>query len=172
MHSKIKIYGEKVLRMKGEEVKDGGKVKELVLEMEEILREIKGFGLAAHQIGKPLNLFIVNFDLIEKGKGIKEFINPKLLYYEDEEIMEEGCLSIPELFVEIRRPKKIVMEYYDLDMKKNIINADGLTARVLLHEYDHINGILIFDRLPEEEKKIAVAKWKKLWKEKEKRSSR
>lgn len=167
MRGKIKIYGEKVLRIKGKEVKNGEEVKRLVLEMEEILKEIKGFGLAAHQVGEPLNLFIVNFDLIEKGKGMKEFINPKLLYYEDEEIMEEGCLSIPELFIEIRRPRKIVMEYYDLDMKKNIINAEGLTARVLLHEYDHINGILIFDRLPEHEKKIVIARWKKLWREKQ-----
>ncbi len=166
MHSKIKIYGEKVLRMKGEEVKDGEEVKGLIYEMKEILKEIRGFGLAAHQVGKPLNLFIVNFDLIEKGRGIKEFINPKLLYYEDEEVMEEGCLSIPELFIEIKRPKRIVMEYYDLDMKKNIIEAEELTARVLLHEYDHINGILIFDRLPENERKIVIARWKKLWKEK------
>jgi len=166
MQSKIKIYGEKVLRMKGRDVRDGEEVKRLLFEMKEILKEIKGFGLAAHQIGQPLNLFVVNFDLIEKGKGIKEFINPTLVYYEDEEIMEEGCLSIPELFIEIKRPKKIVMEYYDLDMKKNIIDAEGLSARVLLHEYDHINGILIFDRLPQEERKVVIARWKKLWKDK------
>ncbi len=167
MKNKIKIYGEKVLRMKGEDVKNGEEVKDIVSEMMVILKEINGLGLAAHQIGKPLNLFIVNFDLFEKGKGIKEFINPKLLYYEGEETMEEGCLSIPEFYVEIPRPKKIFMEFFDLNMNKNFITAEGLLARVLLHEYDHINGILIFDRLKEDERKIIIAKWKKLWKKKE-----
>jgi len=166
MRNKIKIYGEKVLKMKGEDVKNVEEVKDIIFEMELILKEVNALGLAAHQIGKPLNLFIVNFDLFENGKGIKEFINPKLLYYEGEEIMEEGCLSIPEFYIEIPRPKKVFMEFFDLNMNKNFITAEGLLARVLLHEYDHINGILIFDRLKEDERKIMIARWKRLWKKK------
>lgn len=171
MKNKIKVYGNRVLGEKARKVGNPDEIKEFIPEMMSIMRELKGLGLAAPQIGKPFQLFIVDLKLLEKGKGVKEFINPRLIYYEGEEIIEEGCLSMPGLYLEIPRPSKVVMEYFDMDMKINRIEAEGLFARVLLHEYDHVNGILIVDRLPEKEKKIMVAKWRKLWREMQKENS-
>lgn len=165
MRNKIRIYGDKVLKIKGKPVENVEDVRNIIPQMIEVMKEYNGLGLAASQIGKPLQLFIINMELLEEGKGIKEFLNPKLLYYEGEEVMEEGCLSMPGLYLEIPRPFKVVMEYMDLSLNKSVVEAKGLFARVLLHEYDHINGILIVDRLPEKEKKITIAKWRKTWRE-------
>ncbi len=160
-----------MLGIKAKKVENPDEVREFIPEMMSIMKGLKGLGLAAPQIGEPFQLFIVNLDLLQKGKGVKEFINPTLIYYEGEEIFEEGCLSVPGLYLEIPRPSKVVMEYFDMDMKIKRLEAEGLFARVLLHEYDHVNGILIVDRLPEKEKKIMVAKWRRLWKEMQKENS-
>ena len=171
MYNRVRVYGDKVLNKKCDEVRDVKMIRELIPEMTEVMKGLNGLGLAAPQIGKPLQFFIVNMEVLEKGKGIKEFLNPRLIYYEGEEVMEEGCLSLPGLYVELPRPSKVVMEYMDIDMKKRVINAEGLFARVLLHEYDHVNGILIVDRLSEKEKKIMIAKWRRLWREMKKQNS-
>jgi|Deesub1362B_J571_1020462.scaffolds.fasta_scaffold00088_46 peptide deformylase len=171
MNNKIRIYGDRVLGIKAREVGNPDEVKGFIPEMVSIMKELKGLGLAAPQIGKAFQVFIVDLELLEKGKGVKEFINPRLIYYEGEEIFEEGCLSMPGLYLEIPRPSKVVIEYFDMDMKINRMEAEGLFARVLLHEYDHVNGILIVDRLPEKEKKIMIAKWRKLWREMQKENS-
>lgn len=171
MCEKIRIYGDKILNTQSQEVKDFSEVKKLIPEMVQIMKECKGVGLAAPQIGVPLKLFIVNMELLEMGKGVREFLNPRLIYYEGEEVMEEGCLSLPGLYLELPRPSKVVMEYTGIDGKLRTVTAHNLFARVLLHEYDHINGILIVDRLPEKEKNLMIAKWRRLWKKMKKESS-
>lgn len=164
MCEKIRVYGDKILNKEAKEVEDFLEAQKLIQEMVIVMKECRGLGLAAPQIGKPLKLFIIDMELLGIGKGIKEFLNPRLVYYEGEEIMEEGCLSLPGLYLEIPRPAKVVMEYTGLDGDLKTISAENLFARVLLHEYDHINGILIVDRLPETERSIMIAKWRKLWK--------
>lgn len=104
----------------------------------------KGVGLAAPQIGKKLNLAIINLSHYE----IPAFpiINPKIITNSGKSLMEEGCLSIPEKFGLVNRPEKITVQFYNTDGKKMKLTIDGLPARVFQHEIDHLNGILIEDK--------------------------
>jgi peptide deformylase len=106
----------------------------------------RGVGLAAPQVSKDLNMALIYLDEVD----IPPFpiINPKITHYSKETTeMEEGCLSMPGVFGVVRRPKKITMEAYDIDGEKFTITDDTFLARVLQHEYDHLNNTLIFDKL-------------------------
>lgn len=101
-----------------------------------------GVGLAAPQIGQSLRLIIV-----ASGKQAVSLINPVIMYKSfRKEIMEEGCLSVPGLFGPVKRPKTIRYRAYTVDGKKVSFKAEGLTARIIQHELDHLNGVLFIDR--------------------------
>jgi peptide deformylase len=109
-----------------------------------------GVGLAAPQVSQSLNMAVIYLDqgrLEDRNIPAFYIVNPQITATSQEtEIMEEGCLSLPEVFGEVRRPKKITMEAYNLDGEKFTITDDGFLARVLQHEIDHLNNVLIIDK--------------------------
>lgn len=122
----------------------------LLKNMLDTVRAAEGVGLAAPQISQSLNLALI---YLEQGRleemNIPAFpiINPKIITMSKETtVMEEGCLSMPGVFGEVRRPKKITMEAYDINGKKFTITDDTFLARVLQHEVDHLNNVLIVDK--------------------------
>jgi peptide deformylase len=144
----IKKYNNPVLRKKCQEVKEiSDDIRKLINDMQETMRENKGVGLAAPQVGILKRIVVIDLDFIKQD--ISELINPKILNKSREiEIEEEGCLSFPNVFLKIKRAKKIEVEYLDKEGKQTKIEASGLLARVIQHEIDHLDGILFFDRLP------------------------
>ena len=142
-------------------------IKKLIDEMFITLEKSNGIGLAAPQVGINIRLFIVQ---LEEDRGMV-FINPEIIRTSDEQCtMEEGCLSIPKVYEKVIRPKNITLQYVDINGKKQLIQAGGLLARVIQHEYDHLNGVLFVDRLEEELKERAIGKFKKLYGKKKQRS--
>ncbi|MFZ3062402.1 MAG: peptide deformylase [Actinomycetota bacterium] len=139
----IKILGNPVLRERSKEVElRDPTLKALVKNMEETLRRAEGVGLAPTQVGILKRVII--YDV---GEGLKVLINPMITRESEEKVEdEEGCLSIPGAKVPVRRAERIRVEGYDLEGKKIVLEADGLLARVIQHEMDHLNGFLIIDR--------------------------
>lgn len=120
-------------------------LKVLADQMLALMREAKGVGLAAPQVGLNIRLFVMN--ATGKPEDDRVYLNPMLSEAEGDEEDEEGCLSIPELRVNILRAKRLRMEAQDLQGKTSIQDADGFVARVWQHESDHLNGILLTDRM-------------------------
>jgi peptide deformylase len=154
-------YGDPVLRKVCEDIsQDNPNLKEIITNMYETMYNAFGVGLAAPQVGLPIRVFIVdtepfsNSDDLSKKENEKlkifkqTFINAKMLKEEgDEWVFNEGCLSIPEVREDVFRKEKITIEYYDEDFNKKTEQFDGLIARVIQHEYDHIEGILFTDKI-------------------------
>jgi len=137
------IYPNDILKQKTKDVKKVNKeIRRIVNEMKKIMKKNNGVGLAANQIGLDLSIFIA-----ENGNKILTFINPKILKLEGEKILlEEGCLSLPNIWGKIKRYPKIEVEYLDLFGKRKKIKAQGLLAQIIQHEIDHLNGILFAER--------------------------
>jgi len=143
MNLEIKKYPDPVLRRKCQKVKVfDDQLKNLCLEMFETMETNKGLGLAAPQIGENLDFFIIDFN----GKKLI-FINPEIITKQGEEVFEEGCLSFPGLFIKIKRPKKIGLKFQSINGQNQYLEIDGLLARVIQHEYDHLEGILFIDHV-------------------------
>lgn len=154
-------YGDPVLRKVGEEITpDYPELKAVIHNMYDTMYNAYGVGLAAPQVGLAIRLFIVDTEPFsdsddvkasekEQVKGFKRtFINAKMLKEEGEEwAFNEGCLSIPDVREDVTRKEKITIEYLDEDFKKHTETFDGLIARVIQHEYDHIEGILFVDKI-------------------------
>lgn len=142
----ITIYGDKILTKKVEKVKEiDFKTVELIKNMFDTMKNSNGIGLAANQVGVNKAIFVVDISEIKDYENYKPMvvINPEIVSRSKEKVkMEEGCLSIPSIRAEIERPKSIVFKYQDSDLKEHQIEVDELLARVLQHEYDHLQGIL------------------------------
>ena len=165
-------YGEPVLRKIGEEITpEYPNLKEVIENMYDTMYNAYGVGLAAPQIGLAIRLFIVDTepfsdsdDLTTEEKrqlnGFKRtFINAKMLLEEGNEWgFNEGCLSIPEVREDVIRNEKITIEYCDENFTKKIEIFDGLIARVIQHEYDHIEGVLFTDNLTTLKKQLIKKK--------------
>jgi len=121
-------------------------IRQLVEKMKDIMLANKGVGLAAPQAGIPLRLFIVSLD--GKRENVRVYINPIVTPQGELAEIEEGCLSVPGIYTKIRRYKQCSVTATDLDGNKFTEESDGLYARCLQHEYDHIEGITIADRMP------------------------
>ncbi len=157
----IIAYGDPVLRKVGTDINNEyPNLKELIEDMKESMGNARGVGLAAPQIGKAIRLFIVDTspfgddeDLDDKereylGSFKKVFINAQILKEEgDEWAFNEGCLSIPHITEDVFRKEKITIEYLDENFEKHIEVVDGMPARVIQHEYDHIEGVLFIDKI-------------------------
>lgn len=159
----IVAYGHPVLRKIGKEIDpEETDVKQLVEEMFETMYYAQGIGLAAPQIGKSLRIFIADASALEDEelKDFKKaFINPEILEeYGDEYAFEEGCLSIPHIRENVIRPEKIRIRYYDEEFNEHEEEFDGMKARIIQHEYDHINGILFTDHLSAFKKRVIKSK--------------
>ena len=120
-------------------------LRELVGEMFKLMREAKGVGLAAPQVGTNLRVFVMN-PTGEAG-GDRVYVNPALTEAEGSEEAEEGCLSLPDIHVKVVRSKKIRMQARDIEGNAIEQTATGFISRVWQHEFDHLNGILITDRM-------------------------
>lgn len=153
----ITVYGDKILRQKAKPVKQvSDEIIVKIRNMFDSMRNANGIGLAANQIGYTESIFIVDLEGVEGYEKFKPmvFINPQIVMQSDEKsLMEEGCLSLPLLRAEVERPEKIKIQYLDTDENEKEIEADDLFARVILHEYDHLIGKMIPDRVNEEVKK-------------------
>ena len=107
-----------------------------------------GIGLAANQVGQDLAIFVIDKNLADENQVPDAYINPEITEFsKDTDEMEEGCLSIPEYFVPIKRSKKIKFKALDENGNKIKLKVRGLLARVLQHETDHLNGVVIKDRV-------------------------
>ena len=167
---KILLIPHPTLRKKAEEIKE---IKEedflIAKEMIEIMNRAPGVGLAANQIGILKKIITVNIQ-DEKNNIKKQYIlfNPRIISYSKKtNIMEEGCLSIPEQFAEIERSEEVTIEY--INEKKKIVKkrVKGIESRVLQHEIDHLSGKLFIDYLSSLKKNIIIRKVKKLAKVRE-----
>ncbi|MFI8377994.1 peptide deformylase [Leeuwenhoekiella sp. NPDC079379] len=168
----IVAYGDPVLRKKAAPIaKDFPELEKLVDTMFDTMYAASGVGLAAPQIGKAIRLFIVDAtpfaddeDLTEEEQARlktfkKAFINPEILEETGEEwAFNEGCLSIPGVNEDVFRCPNVKIKYQDLEFNEHIEEFDGLLARVIQHEYDHIEGILFTDKLSSLKKRIIKSK--------------
>lgn len=124
------------------------KLRQVVAEMFELMYAANGIGLAANQVGLPLRFFIVNLQADPAAKDEEfVFINPVLKSKKGAEVGEEGCLSLPGLFADVRRPSNVTIEAYDLEGQGFEMRLDELPARVVQHETDHLDGIMFIDKL-------------------------
>ena len=149
----IRIVGDPVLRQRANEVTDiDGKLVRLVEDMIPTMYEAAGLGLAAPQVGVQKRIFV--YDLRD-DRGPQVIVNPTVSEHRGEWVYEEGCLSVPGLSWEITRPKEVHLTGVDLDGKEVAFEADELLARLFQHELDHLEGILLIDRLDEDQRKEA-----------------
>ncbi len=168
----IVAYGDPVLKKKCKDIpEDYPKLDELINNMWDTMYHAYGVGLAAPQVGLPIRMFMIDpapfaedDEMDEKEKEHlnnlkKTFINPQIVEEEGEEwAFNEGCLSIPEVREDVFRKPKITIEYLDENFKSHRETYDGLAARVIQHEYDHIEGILFTDKLSSLKKRLIKGK--------------
>lgn len=161
MQLSLKYYGNPVLRKKALPVKEvNEEIKELVHAMDKLMITSNGVGLAAPQAGISLRIFIMRLEEeVEPGKyalgDLQVFINPVLSSPSDSLIVfNEGCLSIPKLRADVQRPTSIFVEAEDLEGNRIQKRFDGLAARCIMHENDHLNGVLFIDRLSKKERDL------------------
>ncbi len=141
---KIRHEGDPILRKKSKTVVEmNERTKELIEDMIETMQEAEGAGLAAPQVGILKRIFIVDVD--ENGPIV--MINPEIIQTDGCQVGEEGCLSIPGYFSEVERPNYVKVKFQNIDMEEVIMEGEELFARAVLHENDHLNGILFVDRL-------------------------
>jgi peptide deformylase len=159
----IVAYGDPVLRKRAKEIDKGSvDVKTLSENMFETMRNASGVGLAAPQIGRSIRLFVIDTEPMEdeKYKDLKRvFINPEILNETGKDWdFEEGCLSIPGIREEVNRLEKIKIRYFDTDWNEHEEEFDGIAARIIQHEFDHLEGILFTDYLSGLKKRLLKGK--------------
>jgi peptide deformylase len=149
----IVAYGDPVLRAQAEEIQKEGPIdiKQLSKDMFETMQKASGVGLAAPQVGKSIRIFVVDTTPMEDEKYPdfkKTFVNPEILEESGEEWdFEEGCLSIPGIREDVTRYEKLTLRYFDEDWNEHIESYDGIAARIIQHEHDHLDGVLFTDYL-------------------------
>ena len=168
----IVAYGDPVLKKKAKDIdKDYPKLEELINNMWDTMYNAYGVGLAAPQIGLPVRIFMIDPAPFAEDEEMDEaeqealknmrkvFINPQIIDETGEEwAFSEGCLSIPEVREDVFRKPDITIEYYDENWEKHTKKYSGLAARVIQHEYDHIEGILFTDKLSSLKKRLIKSK--------------
>lgn len=168
----IVAYGDPILRKETEKITpDFPKLEELIENMFDTMYEARGIGLAAPQIGVPVRLFIVDATVFEDDEDLSEeerkfastfkkvFINAQIIEESgDSWAFNEGCLSIPDVREDVFRQPQITMEYEDENFQKHTDTYTGIVARIIQHEYDHIEGILFTDKLSPLKKRLIKSK--------------
>jgi peptide deformylase len=156
----IRIIGDPVLREVCADVENfDGNLQNTISRMQTVLdsQEI-GIALAANQIGITKQIFVYDLEDVEEGQDQGIIINPKIVESKGKTDYEEGCLSIPELYASIVRPKKITVQGQDIHGNEVILELDELPSRMFQHEIDHLNGITMVDRLEEDQKPEFITK--------------
>lgn len=159
----IIVYGDAVLRKRATDIKEGTDLTELIKDMYETMHAAHGIGLAAPQIGKSIRLFVVDGTTLDDEPTLVDFkrifVNPTILDETgDEWDFEEGCLSIPNIREDVARPEKVRIKYFDENWKALEEEFDGMKARIIQHEYDHLEGKLFIDYLTSLKKRMIKSK--------------
>jgi peptide deformylase (EC 3.5.1.88) len=158
MTLQIRTYPDEVLRNKSKVIKDiNGNLVKLAEQMAETMYLSRGIGLAAPQVGEPCCLIVMDV-----GEGLIEIFNPTIISSEGLAPFKEGCLSLPEITLEIKRPDAVVVKGINRNGKEITIEARDLMARVVQHEIDHLQGTLIIDRISKAHRQLIRGKLKKL----------
>ncbi|MBL0708479.1 MAG: peptide deformylase [Sulfurimonas sp.] len=170
MKLNIVEYPDKRLRQKSKVVqKFDSMLHELLDAMYPIMINTNGIGLAAIQVAHPIQAFMLNIP-VESGEqldeNLLEIINPIITNQDGETIYQEGCLSVPSFYEDIKRYEKLTINYQDRDARAKTIEADGLLSIVIQHEVDHLNGILFIDKLSYSRRKKFEKEYKRMLKEK------
>lgn len=162
----IYLYGHPVLRKKAKSVTDAGDgLVQLAADMIETMKNANGIGLAANQVGDLRRIIVVDIgETAEEHQGMAPLvmINPVIMEEVAEQCMEEGCLSIPEIRDAVDRAETITVSYRDTGFHLRLITASGLLARVILHEIDHLNGVLFLDHLGTATQKLLKGRLNKI----------
>lgn len=166
----IYIYGQPVLRKESADIeKDYHNLKELLANMFETMEEANGVGLAAPQIGLNIRVVVIDLDVLSEDfpeyKGFKKgFINPHIIEYDETntESLEEGCLSLPGIQEKVTRPTRIHVQYLDEDLNEHDEWVEGYLARVMQHEFDHLDAKMFIDRISPLRKQLIKSKLKAL----------
>ena len=160
----IITYGHPTLRKVAREVTVfDKKLRKLISDMVETMRDANGIGLAAPQVNHSIRLLVVDTGLIDDESDFEAFINPVIIEASDAlETMEEGCLSLPGISEEVTRPERIKVAYQDEKGRHREIVADGLYAVVIQHEIDHLDGTLLTDHLSTIRRKLVSGKLSEL----------
>jgi peptide deformylase len=153
----IYTYGSAILRQKAKPIERvNDEIIKLIVDMFDTMRKASGIGLAATQVGRTERVFVVDVSDIEELKDVKPIamINPVIVAREGVCTMEEGCLSIPDVRDEVERAESITVRYRDTNFNEVELLAGGMLARVILHELDHLDGILFLDRISAAKRKL------------------
>lgn len=159
----LRYYGDPVLRRRADPVREvTPEIRDLIEAMFVTMVVEEGVGLAAPQVGRSLRVFVI--DLEDEGlpRVRQAFVNPVMVERTGEIVGEEGCLSIPSLRADVKRAARVVVDALDADGKPFRMEAEGLVARALQHEQDHLDGILFLDRLGPLSRRLLEAKWKRI----------
>ncbi len=168
MIAKVLKYGSSVLRKHSTEINKGEDTKSLIENLFDTLSREGGIGLAAPQIGALKRVFVMDSNPIDDDNGSvdrfkRAVINPEIISKSDETVIySEGCLSIPEIYEEVVRPKKISVKYLDESFKQVEREIDGIEARIFQHEFDHLDGVLFIDRISPIRRTMLAGKLKKI----------
>jgi len=161
----IYIYNQSVLRKKAKPVRAADRsLTTLAADMLETMHQASGIGLAANQVGSLQRIIVVDLSEMEDYPDAPPLamLNPEVVAEEGRLVIEEGCLSIPDIREEVERAEKIHVRYHDLQFTPREIEADGLLARVILHEIDHLNGVLFIDHIGAVKRKLLRGRLNKL----------
>jgi len=169
------IYGNPILRQKSKPIKKvDDSIRELAKDMLETMYASKGLGLAAEQVGRTESICVIDipddedFDAGNTDVSMPlVMLNPGITEMKGEQVGQEGCLSFPEIFVPIARADEITVSYLDLENSKKTITVNGLLSRTIQHEVDHLNGVLLVDRMSDGQKAANAGKLKRLKKKNE-----
>src|SRR3954447_7871596 len=151
----VRVYGDPVLRTKARAVdRFDDALHDEVQRMATLMNDALGIGLAATQLGVPHRLLVYR---VEQASPVNALVNPVIEWSsKDSETLEEGCLSLPSVHVDVERPIHVVVRASDADGETVMVEASGLEARVIQHEIDHLDGVLILDRTSREQRKEAM----------------
>lgn len=159
----IVIFGDPVLREVSEPVEEvNQEIKDLVSDMVDTLRKAQGLGLAAVQVGVRKRVFIVDLSVADITEPLRVFINPEIVEADGAVEYEEGCLSFPGIYQKIERPARAKVRALDQDGNQFELEATGIVARAILHEYDHLEGKLFIDHLSTISRSLLKGRLKKL----------
>jgi peptide deformylase len=159
----VRKYGDPVLREKCRPVTVfDEELKKFAEKMFSIMWPANGIGLAAPQVGDTRRMFIIDLSKQDFNMEPMVFVNPEIVSTEGEAVFEEGCLSFPGLYLEIERSAKVVVNFQDLDGNHQCVEATGLAARAILHESDHLEGVLFIDHISAIDREMLASRLKKI----------
>ncbi len=146
-------YGNPILRKKCNPVKEFDGLNDIINDLFDSMYEKDGIGLAANQVGLDMNLFIIDITHTEETNDVNIFINSKIISKNgNQKLYQEGCLSLPEIALDVTRPEYVKIKYQTLDKKWHENEFGGLMSRAIQHEIDHLNGIFVIDRISPSER--------------------